>query len=495
MADVYLAVNEKVISYPKSDDGFSPEICYPEYLWEEESLSKKENGVYELVRTCLQTAGYDEVNYGKKTWNPLGGIISPGNTVLIKPNWVDHKNKNKKVDDNLACLVTSPAVVRAVTDYVLIALKGSGKIIIADAPMQGCDLQKIFEIMGYNSLLEFYKNHNINIEVADLRKYSRSGVYNGVMAAPEMTEKSVGSVKVDLKSLSLHSEKDRLNPKYKVTDYLQKETMDYHSGGKHEYEINRYPLLADVIINVPKPKTHRLAGMTAGVKNFVGVTYEKACLPHRIEGDKEHGADAYFKKSILKEKMHYLDEKRTQLSINGSYRKSKFFDILMKTCYALAVMSGKDKYRIGSWYGNDTIWRTAVDLNYILMFADKNGIIQKREQRRILTVGDMVICGEGEGPVGPSPKTLGMIMMSENTLSFDRAMCEIMGFNSRILPMFTNLKALENLGYRSREELDSTVFVSNIGGNNSRCRVKDIEGKNEWRFEPHSCWKGHIERK
>lgn len=56
-----------------------------------------------------------------------------------------------------------------------------------------------------------------------------------------------------------------------------------------------------MVINIPKPKTHRLAGITGAMKNFVGITYEKASLPHRAIGDKESGTgDAYDKKSILK---------------------------------------------------------------------------------------------------------------------------------------------------------------------------------------------------
>lgn len=493
MADVYMAVNEKVVSYPSPDDCFSPDVCYPEYIWGKNFVSGKKNGVYKLVRECFRIAGYDHENYGKNTWNPLGDLISPGDTVLVKPNWVYHKNKNKKVNDRLACLVTNPAVVRAVIDYILLALKGSGRIIIADAPMQGCNLQEVFEVTGYNRLFDFYKNSNVVIEVADLRKYSTKGIYNGVLSAPEMIKGTAGAVRVDLGSKSLHSRKDNIYPKYKVTDYPQKATAEYHSGGRHEYEVNRYPLIADVIINMPKPKTHRLAGLTAGVKNFVGIAYDKACLPHRIEGDKEHGADAYLNKSRLKEKMHDFDEKRTALSASGSYRKSKCYDVLMKVCYVLAILGGKDRYRIGSWYGNDTIWRTATDLNYIIMYADKNGEIQKTVQRRILTIGDMIVCGQGEGPVSPSPKKLGMVMLSENTLSFDRAMCEIMGFNSRVFPLFINGKALKNLGYESQEELDCSVFVSNAGGFDEKCCLKDLKGKKEWRFEPHSCWKGHVE--
>lgn len=48
---------------------------------------------------------------------------------------------------------------------------------------------------------------------------------------------------------------------------------------------------ADVIINVPKPKTHRIAGMTAALKNFVGINVRKEYLPHHTMGDHSTGGD------------------------------------------------------------------------------------------------------------------------------------------------------------------------------------------------------------
>ena len=33
-------------------------------------------------------------------------------------------------------------------------------------------------------------------------------------------------------------------------------------------------------------------------------------------------------------------------------------------------------------------------------------------QRTIVSIGDMIIAGQGEGPVGPDPKPLGLIMMA-----------------------------------------------------------------------------------
>lgn len=37
------------------------------------------------------------------------------------------------------------------------------------------------------------------------------------------------------------------------------------------------------------------------------------------------------------------------------------------------------------------------------------------------------------GPVKPTPKKLGMIMMSENSYDFDSAMCKIMGFDYTLI--------------------------------------------------------------
>ena len=493
MSKVCLQYNENVTSYPNSEDYFSPGELYPEYLWENE-IAKKENGVYELVRECFITLGLDRDNIGNKSWNPLGEYIKQGDTVLIKPNWVENKNKNLKIHDNLACLVTNPSVVRAVVDYTIIALKGKGRIIIADAPMQGCDLKEMFQITGYNRLFEFYKKKNIKLEVYDLRKYSVERKYRGVFLPPKMTNNGLESVTVNLEGLSMHNEKNHLHPRYKVEDYEQKLTEKYHANGKHIYEVNQLPLQADVIINIPKPKTHRLAGLTGACKNFVGITFEKASLPHRIEGDSESGqGDAYKKYSIWNSIMRYFNEKRTYYSRKGDIKRSKINDVLVKIAYVIRVVSTGDKYRVGSWYGNDTIWRTVLDLNNIMLHADMNGVMHDDEQRKIITIGDMVIGGEKEGPVGPSPKNLGIILFADNNLIFDRVVCEIMGFDAHKFKMFNEPKSLGIFSLKKRD-LEGTVAKSNFLDINDK-KICDMIVPNQWNFEPHSCWKGYIEKR
>jgi uncharacterized protein (DUF362 family) len=496
MSSIFLTqLDPEFDTYPKRTWKFSPAVQYPEYPWVEDELAREHNLVYESIRECFRLAGYDKEHYGLPEWNPLGEIIHKGDIVLLKPNWVEHKNKNEAVDDNLACLVTHPSVVRAILDYVVIALQGTGRIIVGDAPMQGCDLDLMFEIAGYNELFAFYKEQDTVIDIQDFRKYHRTNKASGVLSSPIMTLNSTGSVHVDLGRDSMHGEKDKLQPAYKVTDYTQEMTAAYHSEGKHIYEVNKTSILADVIINIPKPKTHRLAGMTAAVKNFVGITYEKACLPHRIEGDPQHGGDAYLKKSFWKERMHDFDEKRTQCSIVGNYRAGKVNDLLMKACYAIGTVTSGDKYRIGSWYGNDTIWRTSVDLNNILLHCDKQGVMQKTQQRTILTIGDMFVCGQQDGPVSPIPKKLGMVMMSDNPLLFDYVMCEIMQFAHDKLPIFGNELTYEKFGYISRDDLEKETLHQKTGKTEAIIQVKDFVGEKEWGFEPHTCWKGHVEKK
>ena len=492
MGTVFLAENPDVTSYPNEEYYFSPQQNYPEYPWGSDTLAQKDNRVYDLVRECFYLTGYDKANYNNMNWNPLGKIISPGNTVLIKPNWVDNINKSHKGSDGLQCLVTHPAVLRGVIDYVCIALNGRGRIIVADAPMQGCDLNDLLEKGGYNKLFSFYRNAGIAIEIGDLRKFTVDTRYDGVFEVKGKQGNDYGSIRVNLDSLSMHASKDKFDLQYKVSDYLLTDTAKYHSSGKHAYEINKIALEADVIINMPKPKTHRLAGMTGACKNLVGITYEKASLPHRVPGNKKRYGDAYLKNSFWKRKMEFFDEKRTISSKKGQFSKSKVNDFLMKACYLMGRVLTGDSTRIGSWYGNDTIWRTVVDLNYIIEFADKKGGICRQPQRKIFTIADMIIAGQGKGPVGPDPKLLGIIMMSDNSLLFDRALCEIMGFDCQKLPMLRSKRAARKLGYKTIEEIANEKIITNRDG---AVAINAFKAKADWAFEPHPGWKGHVEKK
>src|SRR3954454_9500171 len=87
----------------------------------------------------------------------------------------------------------------------------------------------------------------------------------------------------------------------------------------------------------------------------------------------------------------------------------------------------------GSWQGNDTIWRTVLDLNQILFYADREGRLQDRPQRRYLAIVDGVIAGEGEGPLASTPRHSGILIAGADPVLVDVAACRAMGYDEKKL--------------------------------------------------------------
>lgn len=297
MNKVYIEWKEGA-KYPKPADDFSPSEQYPEYVWRDD-IASSANTVYDMVRNTLRGFDLDRDNYGKQEWNPLKSYMSPGNTVLIKPNFVMHYNENRKVKKNsMECLVTHASVIRAVCDYCVIALKGKGRIIIGDAPMQDCDFNRLVKKMHYDRLLDFYQKRGISISLVDFREYESRYNKSAVIIGRRFSNEE--SVMVDIGKESAHYSSGRNEKSFCVSDYDANDMKRYHDQEKHLYAINKRVLEADSIINLCKPKCHRLAGMTASMKNCIGIVFNKACLPHRTIGSAEEGGDEYLHSSRLK---------------------------------------------------------------------------------------------------------------------------------------------------------------------------------------------------
>jgi hypothetical protein len=52
-------------------------------------------------------------------------------------------------------------------------------------------------------------------------------------------------------------------------------------------------LSADLVVNLPKLKTHKKTGVTLALKNLVGINGDKNWLPHHSQGSVEKGGDEY----------------------------------------------------------------------------------------------------------------------------------------------------------------------------------------------------------
>lgn len=433
-------LNSGKIAYPKSGFGFSPSKKYPEYKYSE--IVDTPNAVYDLIREGFHQLHFDYQNYGLETWNPLSTLINPNDTVLIKPNMVRHYHPI--YENNIESVVTHPSLVRVILDYVLLALGDTGKVIIADAPLQDCNFELMKERSGYNHLLEFYKSQGITIPCVDLRNH-KSVVKHGLNIHQDVECLNKTQI-VDLGKLSefQNIRPERYN-KLRVTNYDPQVMGKHHSKEVNEYAIASTILDADVIINMPKPKTHRYAGLTLSLKNMVGINTNKDYLPHHTLHSKMEGGDAYQAKNILKRGLEVVVDWRNQEVGIKNYTMARMLNYAEWVFSTFNNIFGKEKSLFGSWYGNDTIWRTILDLNRIVRYADKEGKIQDSPQRRVFNVADMIISGEKEGPLSPTPKKVGVIAMSNDAVSLDETLAILMGVDIQYIPTIKNASNFHQL--------------------------------------------------
>jgi len=488
MTDFYINTIPEA-GYPDSQYNFHPDQLYPEYPWGESEISPDRNIVYDMVRNCLIGLRMDENNIGTKDWNPFRELIKEGDIVLVKPNWVMHFNKNKAVTENsLECMITHPSITRVIIDYCILALKGTGKLIVGDSPMQGCDLDKLLMISDYNRLFSFYNAHSIDIEPVDFRQYSTIVDKHKILKGRKYN--SGEGIEVFLDGSSRFISAGAKARKFRVSDYNEKTTNLYHNHSKHSYLINKDVLSADVVMNLCKPKCHRLAGMTGAIKNFVGITYDKACLPHRTVGSSQEGGDEYLHKSMIKRLIARVLNRKIYFEEHNLFLLSLIMRYIYGSLYYLIKFTGNDTYLMGSWHGNDTIWRTVLDLYQILLYADKNGVMKEERQRKIFSIADMIISGERNGPVAPEPKKLGIILAGFEAVMMDRLLCDIMGFDPMKVPGVKHAVSDKRL---LPKDVNNYSFASNLREFNKK-NINDLLFPKQWRFKPYDSWKGFVEK-
>ncbi|MEO0129927.1 MAG: DUF362 domain-containing protein [candidate division WOR-3 bacterium] len=416
---------------------FDPPEKYPELSFV--SQIDGENRIYPMVRELLQKLGLDKENFGTKDWNPFKEIIKAGDKVLIKPNLVTHYHHSGE-NGSLSTIVHG-SVIRPIIDYVYKALQGGGSIVIADNPVEPADFGKIMEISKIEKMVNILKEYGYrNIKIIDLRpKIVREGKKNEFIEIQSSGD-PLGYLTIDLSEDSLFAEFDS-NPDisyYTLEDktvnhldpYTKKksQTDNYHSQGRHQYIISKSVLDADVIINIAKLKTHCKSGVTLTLKNLIGIVSGKVCMPHHRPGSPPEGDSfpdyppSYFIESrkiykVLKEKI-YLHKFPGVKLIAGLLHRNKPIEH-------------------GNWKGNDTIWRTILDINRIAVYADRNGVMRNTPQRRFFYLIDGIIGQEGNAPIGGTPKTCGVLIGGFNPIMVDTLACKIMGIDYRIIKTIT----------------------------------------------------------
>jgi uncharacterized protein (DUF362 family) len=355
----------------------------------------------------------------------LLSLIQPGMTILIKPNWVLHYNQYNHGRGDLTCMYTQHNFVLAVLKAVLRAKPG--RIIIGDAPVQGCSWFKLVTTAFLNKLKDVA--WHCPIEVVDFRRshvddYDMVGGLHGNLRAEDQY------LLYDLGKDSLLEEISQPVGRFRVTMYDPRKLAATHAPGRHQYLICREAIEADLVLNLPKLKTHRKAGITGALKNLVGINGNKDYLPHHRVGGTGWGGDCYPGLSPLRRLAEaFLDQANRRIGQTG-YR---FWKRLSKNMLNVQKLVGDTDIE-GGWYGNDTVWRMILDINRILLYGRSDGTMAEAAQRQVWSLTDAIICGQGEGPLAPQPCVAGAVTFSDSSPAADWLHAQLLGFDPDKIP-------------------------------------------------------------
>jgi len=467
---------------------FHPPQNYPEYDFGQ--ISGNVNCAYEAVRECFHLARLDEGGFGTPQWNPLGDLIHPGETVLLKPNMVHQQHPRDP--QGWRYVVTNGSVIRAVADYVWKAIGKSGKLILADAPQTDASFSEMVRLLGLKEIQEFYRSRDLYFELIDLRREewtTRGGV---VVDRRRLPSNSYGDIAFDLAEASEFANHEGAG-RYYGADYDAGVVNRHHSDGRQEYLVAGCAICCDVIFSLPKLKTHKKAGITASLKNLVGVNADKNWLPHHTEGVPSRGGD---------EHPHPGFRHKAERKLAAGLRKfSMAVPFVGPWVLRGARKAGRPVFgdteeviRSGNWWGNDTVWRMCLDLNKIVSYGEPSGLFRTasaQNRKRHLILVDGILAGQGRGHMNPDPFPAGTVLFGSHPPSVDAACAWIMGFDPEKIPIVRQAFQCARLALAEHRWQDISLVSNHPAWNGL---MGTIPVNETFHFQPHFGWQGHIER-
>lgn len=384
------------------------------------------NPAYALVERALVNLNPDGPG------NPLSNIIQRGDTVVLKPNLVGKSGFARE-----GC--TRTPVIRPLVDFAVRA--GASKVIIAEGSATPYPDSAIFG-PGYSNItglveslqsvypdtvITFKDLNQDNFTWVDLEENS---AFHGRYTSEELY--SVGVMRMDEDSYYFAPDRHGYNPR------------GYRPG---LYAIAQTILEADVLINVPKMKVHWITGVTLSLKNLIGITVSST--------------DNTTHEENIKDVPHW----------NNSNPKPAYNEVLDR----------QDSFE------NDIVWRVMADLNQIVLYADRNGVLQPTKQRKYLSVVDGIIGMEGPTIYDPPgvPRPTGVIVAGLNPVAVDVVCSRIMGFNYTILNSLVNMERVS--GHPIGKADPSSICVVGTSLNNAAFREAYVPHQDYYdsRIEPH----------
>jgi hypothetical protein len=128
----------------------------------------------------------------------------------------------------------------------------------------------------------------------------------------------------------------------------------------------------------------------------------------------------------------------------------------------------------GSWHSNDTIWRTCLDLNRALLYADKAGRMQDVPQREEISIVDAIVAGRAKGRWRP--------------IRWQPARCS----PCAIRPSATGSARACWASMKRKSPCCATPATTCAGGSAPRARVASVRSAVSG-ARPPKAWAGHLE--
>ena len=159
--------------------------------------------------------------------------------------------------------------------------------------------------------------------------------------------------------------------------------VDTHGPHSARYFVSSTALSSSLLINLFKPSTNQWLGMAGAIASFLGLTEEPGKVPVFSRGKPSKGGD------------ECPEEEKDCSSVSGK------------------------------WWGNDTLWRSILDVARAVLFYDYDGNL-RQEPRKVLFFADMVEALDN------SP---GLILASGNPVALDCVLSRLIGFKWLNLPL------------------------------------------------------------
>jgi len=466
------------LQYPEAEYCFSPDEHYPEYPFAH--VSPTPNPVYRMLRELLREMRLDLPHYGTADWNPLGEWIRRGQTVFALVNFVTERRPMQS-RAGLDAMLTHPSVIRAVLDYLIIATGDPALVNFGNAPVQSARMDKLAAQTGAICLREFYLRHaGRDLGPRDLRLYISQVNALGARESSRVFGLE-DEITFDLGAGSLlDTLSERAFCEFRIEDYGSDATKIFHRKGSHLYKVHRDVVNSDVIFHVAKLKTHGKVAMTGALKGAVGAVSRKECLAHHRHGSARHGNDEFCQSTTLTGLYAALGDRATADCPNRLRILHKTLGRILDLVFGIDIR--------GSWHGNDTAWRMALDVNKCLAYGRRDGSISTARVRKICCLLDGILSGEGDGPIRVRSRRDGVLVLSPEPCFADLGAALLMGFDPGRIPLIREAFVAGNLPISSAPAAAAEFFL-----NGEPIAAAEIPGKVIPKFRPPRGWIGHVE--